>query len=309
MKHRMIKFKDYLQSIWLLTKRNNSIFLKNKTTLLFSMLAPALILAVYVLFMGDMQTNAIKSLIDAQTIEAYSKEISGIAHAWMISGILGISALTIALNSMFIAISDRERGIIDDFTASPVRGFDLTLSYFISAFIITFIAEIIFLVIGVVYIFATTNISFTFLDYIEIIGIIFLSTLSAVIFLMCLTAFFKKTSTASSFTGIFSALIGFLIGAYLPVSILPTGIQNFANIIPGSHATGLFRMVFMNRMLERVPLDPVVVENIKDTYGFNLQLFGLEITRTHMYIYLSASIVIFFVIFLVIHKLKSKLKR
>ena len=38
-----------------------------------------------------------------------TSEIRGIINAWVISGIVGISLLTVALNSMFIAISDREK--------------------------------------------------------------------------------------------------------------------------------------------------------------------------------------------------------
>ena len=259
--------------------------------------------------MGDLQINTIRAMLPSDT-SVSDKEIAMVANTWMIAGILGISSLTISLNSMFVAISDRERGIVDDFTASPVKLVNLTLSYFISAFIITFSLSLIFLIIAVLYLFISSGVTFTFLNLGELVGILTLSSLSAVIFVMCLTAFFKHTSTAASFTGVFSALIGFLIGAYLPSSILPLALQNFASLIPGSHATGLFRVVLMNPIFERLSssIPTTTLEQIKNSYGFSLNLFGEQLGRTSMYAYLGISIVALFVVYQLISLIKRKLK-
>lgn len=301
---------NYLYNIWHLTKRNILIFFQNKTTLIFSLMAPILILVIYILFMGEFQIDTIRAMLPSDT-SVSDKEIAMVANAWMIAGILGISSLTISLNSMFVAISDRERGIVDDFTASPVRLVNLTLSYFISAFIITFFLSLVFLIVAILYLFIASSVTFTFANIMELLGILLLSSLSAVIFVMCLTAFFKHTSTAASFTGVFSALIGFLIGAYLPSSILPLGIQNFANLLPGSHATGLFRTVLMNPIFERlapsIPSD--VLLDIKTSYGFNLNLFGGQLERTMMYTYLGVSIIVLFIVYQVIGLIKRRLKK
>lgn len=301
---------NYLYNIWHLTKRNILIFFQNKTTLLFSMMAPILILVIYILFMGEFQVNSIRAMLPVDTMVS-NQEISMIANAWMIAGILGISSLTISLNSMFVAISDRERGIVDDFTASPVKLVNLTLSYFISAFIITFFLSLVFLIVALLYLFLSSDITFTFTNVMELVGILVLSSLSAVIFVMCLTAFFSHTSTAASFTGVFSALIGFLIGAYLPSSILPLGIQNFANLLPGSHATGLFRTVLMNPIFERLSGDipSVTLSEIKTNYGFTLNLFGGQLDRTSMYAYLGVSTIILFALYQLIGFIKRKLKK
>lgn len=302
-------FDNYLYNIWHLTKRNILIFFQNKTTLIFSLMAPILILVIYVLFMGDFQVTSIRAMLPNDT-NVTNQEIKMVANAWMISGILGISSLTISLNSMFVAISDRERGIVDDFTASPVKLVNLTLSYFISAFLITFFLSLIFLVLALLYLFFASGVSFTILNILELFGILIVSSLSAVIFVMCLTSFFKHTSAAASFTGVFSALIGFLIGAYLPSSILPLAVQNFANLIPGAHATGLFRVVLMNPIFERLAgsISSETLNEIKQNYGFTLHLFGGELNRTAMYLYLGISVIVLFIIYIVISLIKRRLK-
>ncbi|HKM02790.1 MAG TPA: ABC transporter permease [Bacilli bacterium] len=300
---------NYIYNIWHLTRRNILIFFQNKTTLVFSMMAPILILIIYILFMGEFQINTIRAMLPSEVVVS-NKEIAMIANSWMIAGIIGISSLTISLNSMFVAISDRERGIVDDFTASPVPLVNLTLSYFISAFIITFVLSFVFLVIALFYLFFSSGLTFSVLNLFELLGILLLSSLSAVIFVMCLTAFFKHTSTAASFTGVYSALIGFLIGAYLPSSILPLGVQNFANLLPGSHATGLFRVVLMNPIFTRLSatIPEATLLEIKNSYGFTLNLFGAELNRTSMYAYLGVSIIVMFILYQLLSLIKRKLK-
>ena len=42
-------------ALWLLTRRNLKIFLKDKANVFFSLLAPLIVLALYVLFLGRLQ--------------------------------------------------------------------------------------------------------------------------------------------------------------------------------------------------------------------------------------------------------------
>lgn len=307
------KITNYFYNIYELTKRNMLIFFKNKTTVFFSLIAPILILVIYILFMGNLQVSMIQEQFP--NLNLTQNEILSITNAWMIAGIVGISCLTVSLNSMFIAISDKERRVIDDFTASPVKLINLSLSYFISAFILTFIICFIFLIIGSLYLSITSNFVYIFnlVDIFKLIGILLLSSLSAVIGLMCVTTFFNKTSTAASFTGIFTALIGFLIGAYLPSSILPSSVQNIANIIPGTHSTALFRQIFMEKALNSKDIidkvSPEFITQIKEQYGFNLNLFGRELNQLSMLIYLSLSIVLFFITYILIQKIKEAIKK
>lgn len=305
----MKKFKDNIYNINQLTKRNMLIFFKNKTTIFFSLVAPILILVIYILFLGDMQLSLV--LESYPELNLSTSEVKGIINAWVISGIVGISLLTVALNSMFIAISDRERNIINDFKASPVKSVNLTLSYFISAFIITFILATLFIIIGNVYLIITSGsmFFFSFLETLKIIGLLIVASLSSVITLMFITSFFNKTSTAASFTGIFTALIGFLIGAYLPVSFLPKNVASFANLLPGSQATALFRNIFMNKAFNSPGVinnvDVNLINSLKDQFGFNIYIFNYELKPYVMVIYLILTTIIFFLLNVLVGKHKK----
>lgn len=308
----MGRLKDNIYNIKELTKRNMLIFFKNKTTIFFSLVAPILILVLYVLFMGDIQVGFIKDSFPALNLT--DKEIKSIINAWMISGIIGIASITIALNSMFITISDKETKVIHDFIASPVKQINLTLSYFISAFIITFSLTTLFTIVGSLYLIITsgTLFIFTFTEILLLLLTLILSTLSSVIILMFITSFFSKTSTAAAFTGIFTALIGFLIGAYLPISFLPKNVASIANLIPGSQATSLFRAIFMDKILSnntfinKVGID--FINTIKLEFGFDLYVFNLQLKPYMIITYLLVTTIIFFILNVLLNKFLAKRK-
>ena len=302
--------KNNLYNIYQLTKRNMLIFFKNKTTIFFSLVAPILILFIYIVFMGDFQVKMIMEQMP--NLNLSEKEIASIINAWVISGIIGISTLTVALNSMFITISDREFNIVNDFKASPVKEINLTLSYFISSFLITFTISLIFAIIGTIYLLITagTVFLFNFINILSLLGILLISSLSAVIILMFITSFLKKTATAASFTGIFTALIGFLVGAYLPSSMLPKGVQYVANTLPGTHATTLFRQLYLSKVLNsqsianKVPLE--LITSLKEQYGYNLNFFGISLNTITIIIYLILTTILFFIINLIVNKYRTK---
>ncbi len=301
----MNKSMTYISSLWQLVKRNILVYLRNSTTVIFSLMAPVLILVIYTLFMGDIQIDMLSGMIDGvPSVDENTMRI--IVNAWMIPGIVAISCLTVALNGMLVMIEDKERGTVNDFTASPLKPVTQLLSYVIAAFILTFMICFIFLIIGMTYLAITTGVFFGATAFFELLLVLLLSSLSAVLGLMCVMTFFKTIMGVSAFTGIFSALIGFLIGAYLPVSMLPIGIQNLANLIPGSYSTGLFRRIFMNGVFSQIPgLSPAFIEQIKGVYSFELVLFGHTINRSGMYIYLTISIIVFFFAYLLIERIKA----
>lgn len=168
-----------------------------------------------------------------------------------------------------------------------------------------------FLIAGLVYLSIAYQVLFSTVVFLELVAILFLGTLSGIIILMVITSFFNKSSTASSFTGVFSALIGFLVGAYLPIGLLPSSLQNVANLIPGSHSTGLFRKVILNELILKLNLnsviEPVAMENLRASFGVDLTLFGYKMDAWFMYIYLIISLIIFFIIYLLIERTRSQI--
>ena len=95
-----LKFYQKINSYFGMTKRNILLFFKDKTTLFFSMLSPLIVFMLYILFLKDAYLSEfIESL---KGLEEYfdAKDVENICNAWLLSGVLGTSAITVSLNSL-----------------------------------------------------------------------------------------------------------------------------------------------------------------------------------------------------------------
>lgn len=106
-----------------LTKRNILLYFRDKTTVFFSFLSVIILIALYVLFLGDMTA---KSLPDFP-----AKKL--LLQSWFIAGILAVTSMTTTLGALGILVNDRASKISMDFNASPISKAKLVSSYVLSA--------------------------------------------------------------------------------------------------------------------------------------------------------------------------------
>lgn len=303
-----MKKNNSVLALGVLVKRNIKIFLKDKMMVFFSVLAPVIVLLVYILFLSKMQADSIQNMLQAdfKGVELGEKEILAVINNWMISGVMAVSCITVAFNANTVMVRDRAYGRINDVLSSPVRRWVVYASYIISCFLITLGICFVVLMIGILYLACSGGIMMDFRDFMAIVGITILSTISAAFFTVLLVGFIKSEGALGAFSGVFTAAIGFLIGAYLPSAMMPKAIQYMTCFVPGTYSAGLFRNYFMNgpmRMLSsKVPAD--VVARLQKDYSLNLQFFGHEIPPTWMTFALVLSIVLFASLILIFYSSK-----
>ena len=89
--------------------------------------------------------------------------------------------------------------------------------------------------------------------------------------------------------------VGFLIGAYMPVSYFPQGVQYFTLFIPGSYTAGLFRNFMMGGALDNIAetLSPVFAESLRAEFSLTFDFFGAELGMPAMALVLAACTVLF----------------
>ena len=96
-------------------------------------------------------------------------------------------------------------------------------------------------------------------------GLIIANTFSATSILFVAAMLTKSVSLYSTFTGIMSALVGFITGAFLPIGMFPVNIQKIFAFIPAHHGATLMR-----RVMTREPLiatfENVTDQTVKGTY-------------------------------------------
>ena len=312
--NKMVNVKKNLRSYKGMTVRNIKVYMKDKTAIMLSMITQIIVLGLYLLFLKtsyvDMITASLSELGDIVS----KNDINALVNSWLVAGVIGTSVVTVALNALSIMVSDKQEKIDFDYNASPVKGGTVVMSYFSGAVASTFIISSILLTAGLLFIAVSGSFVYNLYDILMLYGLVLLGSVSATIILMLFASFFKKNSSLSSFGIMVSAAIGFVIGAYMPVSQFGDGVQTAVNLVPGSHIACLMRNVLMTPALDKIDTalngidNGMFAEEIKNTFSFELNIFGIDFDINMMLVYSFIAIAVFLVLNLISFRISSKRK-
>ena len=215
--------------------RNLRIYFRQKDAVFFSLLSSLIIVAVYVMFLGDVWSSSVDMLPDGDHMFS----------TWIIAGIIAVTSATTAMGAFGAMVEDRDRKIDKDFYASPVSRANIIFGYFLSAYSVSVIMSMFALLLGEIFL-VITGVGFTsFIGIIKAIGFVFLSSLVSSAMIFFITSLFSTLSAFSTASIIIGTLAGFLTGIYLPIGSLPTAVQWIIKLFPVSHAAAVMRNVLM----------------------------------------------------------------
>ena len=293
-----------------LTKRNLLLFFKDKQSIIFSLLTSMIVLALYLLFLKDTFVNAMDSAINqfpdlSSLIDKNDKDM--FANLILLTGILGSAMITVPYNCLITLVKDRENKVDYDILATPLKRGQIILSYFISAAFSSVILTGIILTVGLVTICMHGDIYLGVIDILKAFGVVALGSISATSIFMIVVLSLKSVSASGAFFGLLSAVSGFVIGAYIPISQFSESIQTICNIFPASQITIVLRNVLINGLLEHMntTLDGVdqgmFVTSIKELFSFKARLFDGYFDMSQMLCYIIVSIVICIVVQILVY--------
>ncbi len=289
-----------------LVTRNIKIFMKDKTMVFFSILAPILVLLLYILFLGKMQITGVR----AELYSTYPDLVAGIEDAvvnkglkmiidnWMIAGVVGISCITVSFSSCTSMVRDRAYGTINDVFAAPIPKWIVFLSYILSGFCITFMIVFTIFMVGIIYLACTGGLGMSFVDFLAILGTMILSILSASFCMVLIVSFIRTEGALTAFNSVFSAMIGFLTGSYMPVGMLPQPVQIICGFVPGTYSSALLRQLFMEGPIAKLSvlfndMNKDAVNRLLSDYSIGMKFFGINVAPWAMILVLVGSIIIF----------------
>ena len=195
--------------------------------------------------------------------------------------------------------------LVDDFVASPVKGGVVNVFYFVYNFLVTSAICFVLLAISLVYL-ALSGWYLTAADVLGIIGMTLFSAAASTLLSVLICGFIRSEAALGGLVGIMSAAIGFLCGAYMPLTMFPKAVQYFALILPGTYSAGIFRNLFMNGALEKLAENaPVISQTLKDTYSLNIDFFGLSFGTAEMAIVLAAFVIVLLIVNILVKKFKK----
>ena len=303
-----------------LTRRHLLVFFKNKIRLFYTLLVPVIIFVVYLFFLRDLELSGIKSSLVQMGLEssdsemrtvidgllqdaAFWKHVNTLVDSWMLSGIIGLSAITVSLQTNAVIVEDKENGVNRDFVSSPIPKNLLIGSYFFFNFIVTILVCFAFLLVCLIYLAAAGEFVLTFVDFLTVLTVMLFSTISATLVTVFICSAIKAEGTLASVVALFSTAVGFLIGAYMPLGMLPSWVQGICGFIPGTYSCSLLRYGFMSTPIARLSEyltgtlqlsgGAELMSELTGNFGYRLNFFGIVVNEQMQAVALAVFIVIF----------------
>ena len=123
---------------FILIKRNIKLFFKDKGMFFTSLITPAILLVLYVTFLGNVYRDSFTSNLP-NSLKLSESITEGLVGGQLISSILAVSCVTVAFCSNFLMVQDKANGTIRDLRISPVKSATLSLSYYVATLLSTLI--------------------------------------------------------------------------------------------------------------------------------------------------------------------------
>lgn len=287
-----------------LVKRNIKLYFKDKLTFFLSLITPLILVVLFLTFLKSVYET---TLLDAtKGFELSDSLVNAFTGSWLFSSIMAVSCITVAFCSNMM-VTDKITKAIMDFKIAPVKRSTISTSYAISNFITTCIVCFIVLGVSLIYL-ALVGWYITIVDILMIILNIFLCVLFGSLLASVISLFISSQGGLSAMSTLVSSMYGFICGAYMPINSFGEGMKNFVCFIPGTYGTILFRQYYMNGIIAEMSktLPQEMVAGIKEGFDYTFKFFGTEIETGIMFLILSLSVAVLFVLFVVLSNIKNK---
>lgn len=291
-----------MTTFWLLTKRNIKLFFKDKGMFLTSLITPLILLVLYITFLGNLYKDAY------QGVGLSDELINGFVAGQLVSSILAVSCVTVAFSSNFLMVQDKVTGAIKDITITPVKSKTLSLSYYLSSLIATFIICFSALGIGLIYI-AIAGWYLSFVDVMLLALDVFILVMFGTAISSVINYFLSSQGQISAVGSIVSSCYGFICGAYMPIATFSTGLQKVLSFLPGTYGTSLLRTHALNGAFKQAEIDGVPVDAIKsleESLDINIMFFNTNVSELTKFIIIGGCTILLIIAYVFINKMKSK---
>ncbi len=269
-----------------LTKRNLLIYFKDKPAIVFSLLTSLIVLVLYLLFLkGTFEASLDSALAEAGELSSLirSEDISLFVNIILLTGMMGSAMITVPYSCLTTIVKDRENRIDYDISATPVKRWQIILSYYTAAAISACVMTGALLTLGIIILSVNGGLLLGAAELLKAYGIVILGSVSATGIFMTIMIFFKTAQSASAFFGMLSAAAGFVIGAFIPISQFSEGVQTFCNLFPATHVTVAVRNTLMSGVMESFEASiggmdhGMLSKMLNESFSFHAKMFGNEL--------------------------------
>lgn len=288
-----------------LVKRNVRLFFKDRGMFFTSLITPAILLVLYVTFLGNVYRDRFMQAMPAG-LEAMKDLIDGCVGGQLISSILAVSCVTVSFCSNMIMVQDKVNGSIRDLTISPVRRSALALGYYFA----TLISSLIICVAATGMCLAYTAAVGWYMSVSDILLLlldVFLLVMFGTALSSIINVFLSTQGQISAVGTIISAGYGFICGAYMPMSQFSEGLQKALSFLPGTYGTSLVRNHAMRGVfaqMESMGCPSEAINALRDVVDCNMYFFGSRVEIGTMYAVLAVTVVALIAIYILMNSFR-----
>src|SRR5690625_4944116 len=170
-----------------LIKRHTILFLKDKTSVCFSLLSVFTIVALYLLFLSHHISSNVPHFEDR----------SSFGVLWMFAVIIAVTTAHAALGALGKFIEDKVSKIKDDFLITKITQQTLSYSYIIYTFVIGLFFTVLLLLFGYIYTFMTFDEAF--IIFLQLIIVVLFSTLMHTLLFYFIISILNKMKSFSEY--------------------------------------------------------------------------------------------------------------
>ncbi|MDO5100772.1 MAG: ABC transporter permease [Eubacteriales bacterium] len=275
-------------------KRNVALYFADRQTVFFSLLSSMIILALYLLFLRENYSSSIQRLPDTLGIDANGVMADRFVNALVLTGMIGSAMITIPFHCLMTMIHDREEKKEQDILITPMNRAGIVIGYYVAAVISTIIMGTIVLLAGLMFLTVGGNQWPSLPNVLKLFGLTVVAAFSQTAIFMPILLFIKTTAAASAISGLLSAVSGFLIGAYIPISEFGEAVQRVCYLFPGTGITVLYRGLLSGQLLEDMAVGmqerqaSIFLEEMKSAFGYRIKWFGEWLSSEQTVLYIAA---------------------
>ena len=251
-----------MRAFLMLVKRNMNMYLRNKTSVLFSSLSMIIILVLNAVFLESVNEQYL-----AKFITLDPKEAAYMIGSWLMAGIMIVNIVMVSMATLSIMVEDEEKHKMAAFLVSPISRMTLNLSYVVAACMNAFLLTLLTIIFSEVYLYMSCGAIFSVVTLIKLVGVIMANIFSAVTFFICLATLTKTSSAFSAITTAVGTLIGFIAAIYLPMGNLSNHIQGVLKLFPVLYGTSAARMICTQEAVKQV-FEGAPSQMVKDYQSF-----------------------------------------
>lgn len=181
--------------------------------------------------------------------------------SYVLAGIVIIVVFQTSLNIATSTIDDIVSGYMKEVLVSPVKRIQIVIGQILSSTTIATFQEIMILILGYFIGMKYTSI----ITPIAVIGSMIFVGLVFSTFGLFLATTVKNSQTFQIVSIAVTTPITFLCGVYVPLSLLPNGLQYIALINPMTYATAFFRTLSLEKM--SLSADELIAEQLRKGQG------------------------------------------